>query len=272
MSTRYKKYLPLAIITIVFAFLALLCDARLQVTYYTIDTDKIQQSIRFAVITDLHSSSYGKDMNTLIHAVQQEQPDCVLLVGDIFDANHDNQNSWDCVIALAKEYPCYYVTGNHEMRMTDVDDIKHQLTQIGVHVLSGDSKSVNIHDQQIMIHGVDDYFDEDAFNAQIQEITTKAMPSQYNILLSHRPELVDKYEQCNVDIVIAGHAHGGQARIPLIAPNGLYAPHQGTNPKYTNGIHQFNNWSLLVSRGLDKRSTKYPRILNRPELIILDIT
>lgn len=210
-------------------------------------------------------------MNTLIRLAEKEKPDCVLFVGDIFDANHDNKNSWDCVTALAKEYPCYYVTGNHEMRMDTIENIKEKLTKIGVHVLSGDGKSININ-KNITIYGVDDYFDEEAFNTQIQEVKTKVNPNQYNILLSHRPELVDVYQNCNMDIVISGHAHGGQVRIPIVAPNGLYAPHQGSNPKYTNGLHEFDNWLLLISRGLDKRSTKYPRILNRPELIILDIT
>ena len=211
-------------------------------------------------------------MSTLINAVQKQNPDCVLLVGDIFDANHDNKNSCDCVAALANKYPCYYVTGKHDMRMDSVNHLKAELTKLGVHVLSGKSQSVIIDEQQFVIHGVDDYFNEDAFNEQIQQVATNANQNQYNILLSHRPELINVYKNCNMDIVIAGHAHGGQVRIPIVAPNGLYAPHQGSNPEYTNGLHQFDNWLLLISRGLDKRSTKYPRILNRPELIVLDIT
>ena len=90
------------------------------------------------------------------------------------------------------------------------------------------------------------------------------------MLLTHRPELIDKYNEYNFDLILSGHAHGGQWRIPFIL-NGLIAPNQGLLPKYTGGLYKFGNNNMIVSRGLARESTIIPRLFNRPELVIIDI-
>ena len=92
----------------------------------------------------------------------------------------------------------------------------------------------------------------------------------FSVLLSHRPELVELYQEHDFDLVLCGHAHGGQWRIPEIL-NGLYAPNQGVFPKYAGGRYDFENQTMIVSRGLARESTLAPRIFNRPELVIVDI-
>jgi predicted MPP superfamily phosphohydrolase len=251
-------------------FIITACSNELEVTHYQINTDKITKPVRLAVVTDLHSSPYGKNMQELVDAINQENPDAVLLVGDIFDNRHDNTNSWDFVYAISKQYPCYYVTGNHEVSNQELTDILMRLQSMEVHTLSGNSTSLQIHGQSIRICGVDDCLAENFIN-QIKDIADEGEESEYRILLSHRPEQLSIYDKLNIDLVIAGHAHGGQVRIPFFAPNGLYAPHQGYMPQYTGGLYEFDAWNLLVSRGLDKRSVKYPRIFNKPELVVLTI-
>ncbi len=92
----------------------------------------------------------------------------------------------------------------------------------------------------------------------------------YTVLLSHRPEFFELYTEYNFDLVLSGHAHGGQWRIPYIL-NGLYAPNQGVFPKYAGGEYTENNTTMIVSRGLARESTLLPRFYNRPELVIIDL-
>jgi len=93
--------------------------------------------------------------------------------------------------------------------------------------------------------------------------------STYTVLLSHRPELFDVYADNNIDLVLSGHAHGGQVRLPFI--DGLAAPNQGLFPQYSEGVHENNRTKMVVSRGLG--NSIFPiRINNRPELVVFTLT
>jgi len=93
---------------------------------------------------------------------------------------------------------------------------------------------------------------------------------QFTLLLSHRPERIEDYLGYPFDLILSGHAHGGQWRLPGIV-NGLYAPNQGLFPKYAGGRYDFEDTAFLVSRGLARESTKIPRVFNRPELVVVDL-
>lgn len=266
----YKWIIIVIILILIIIGLLIACNRTLEVNEYHIDADAVDNPIRFAVLTDLHASKYGKDMCQLIDAVEQIHPDAILMVGDIFDREEKNDNAWSLITSLTQRYPCYYVTGNHEISNDALTQIIAQLQEYGVRVLSGTSDTILLHNQHIRICGVDDASSSD-FMSQLHSISIEPTDADYHILLSHRPDLITLYAETKADLVIAGHAHGGQWRLPYIAPNGLYAPHQGWFPKYTSGLHQVDNTTLLVSRGLDKRSVKLPRIFNRPELAVIII-
>ena len=116
-----------------------------------------------------------------------------------------------------------------------------------------------------------DYTDDGiAIEEQLSKAETAANLENFTVLLSHRPELAELYSTYPFDLVLSGHAHGGQWRIPGIL-NGLYAPHQGLFPEYAGGRYEFAQQTFIVSRGLARESTKVPRIFNRPELVIVDV-
>ena len=99
----------------------------------------------------------------------------------------------------------------------------------------------------------------------------KSQNGHYTILLAHRPEYFQLYADYGFDLALCGHAHGGQWRLPGLI-NGVYAPGQGLWPKYAGGIYQQAACTMLVSRGLARESTRIPRLFNRPELVIIDLT
>ena len=268
---------------IVAAFLALSCVTAfwqgLTVRTYTEATDKMLSSIQIAVITDLHDSTYGREQKNLIKAIQKQNPDLILLVGDIADDERPHDATEELLSVIGAEYPCYYVTGNHEYWSGEVETIKDMIRSYGITVLEGDTEIVQIGDQKIRLCGVDDPdgFDStyntdhdktESWQEQFDACKAQTGDNIYSILLSHRPELVEEYQDSGFDLVVAGHAHGGQIRIPGIL-NGLYAPNQGFFPKYAGRRYELGNTVMIVSRGLSK--SRLPRVFNPPELIMVNI-
>ena len=91
----------------------------------------------------------------------------------------------------------------------------------------------------------------------------------FKILLAHRPERIDEYKKYGFDLVVSGHSHGGQIRIPLIL-NGLYAPDQGWFPKYAGGMYKHGELTHIVSRGASN-PLPVPRVFNPPEVVVIDV-
>lgn len=230
-------------------------------------------SVRIALVTDLHSCYYGKNMKTLINMIDKEKPDLVLLGGDIFDDKLGDKNTKIFIEDIVKKYPCYYVTGNHEFWSKRQDEMKAYMESVGVTVLVGDCETVTVNNVDIDICGVDDPYGktEEQWKEQIDSAWAKTEESHLKILLTHRPEKVAVYEQYGFDLILAGHAHAGQIRIPFIN-KGMFAPDQGVFAEYVNGTYTLSNGSIMeVSRGLGRESTPLPRFFNNPEVVILDI-
>ena len=241
-----------------------------------IDLDILKDSgtgVRIVLITDLHSCYYGKYQNWLIKRIDKEKPDLILLAGDIFDDKLDDKNTKILMEYLVEKYPCYYVTGNHEYWSRRADEMKEYMSSIGVHVLAGDCETVNVNESTLDICGVDDPYDltEAEWTQQIDTAYAKTDESHVRILVSHRPEKVDVYEKYNFDLIVAGHAHAGQIRIPFLN-RGVYAPDQGFMAEYVNGTYTLSNGSIMeVSRGLGRECTLAPRYFNHPEIVVIDL-
>lgn len=244
----------------------------LQTTHYTLVSPHLEKPVRFAVVTDLHSTWYGENQSELVGAIEREHPDAVLLSGDIVDDKEPRDAAKAFLETIAQKYPTYYVLGNHEFRTPDPEEVKDWTRDLGVTVLDGTGETVTLNDQTVLICGTDDPACGIAdFQNQFFAVSRMAQQTDaFTVLLSHRPELTDWYTDAGFDLVVSGHAHGGQVRLPLVLSNGLIAPGQGLFPKYTTGLHELENTTLLVSRGLCRNWL--PRVCNRPELVILDAT
>lgn len=272
-----KKQITAAIfILALLAFIFAALDSRLLIRTYILESEKITQPVRIALITDLHSCFYSDDQMELIEAIRSQDPDLVLLGGDICDDKIPNDNTEALLKGIADQYPCFYVTGNHEYWSEDIDAILELFQSYGVTILNGNAGTLEINGQKINLCGVPDP-DIDSFTdtavsweQMLQALSGIHQNGYYTILLSHRPERIESYLNYDFDLILSGHAHGGQWRIPGIL-NGLFAPNQGLFPKYAGGEYRFQETTMIVSRGLARESTPLPRIFNRPELVIVDL-
>lgn len=274
MTKKTKRTLALGLAAAAGVTLLAGLDARLAVRTYTIESEQVSTPVRLAVLTDLHACAYGEGQKNLLDAVAVQCPDLVLLGGDIVDdePRMPEERALATVEALAEVWPVYYVTGNHEFWTERVGEVKELLRAQGAVVLEGESHTVTAAGQSLRIGGVDDpEVGEDVWREQLEAVTAAQDGETFSILLTHRPERVEDYTGRGFDLVLAGHAHGGQWRLPGLI-NGLMAPNQGLFPRYAGGRYELDgDTTLIVSRGLARESTRIPRIFNRPELVVVDI-
>ena len=280
-----KKRTKLLLILLAFLLLLILpgfCNV-LAVRRYTVEAPGLARPVRIALITDLHSCAYGEGQRELLDAVDAEAPDLILLGGDIFDDDLPDGNAEAFLRSFAGRYPVCYVTGNHEYWSGEAGFARKMaiLDQCGIIRLSGEAVSFEVNGSRITVCGVDDPYawvdsdgfterTEGSFRQQLAQVSGHAEDGAYTILLTHRPELLDVYSRYDFDLVLAGHAHGGQWRIPGIL-NGLWAPNQGLFPALAGGLYEQNGTVMIVSRGLARESTRVPRWYNRPELVMIEL-
>ena len=254
-------------------------NTALEVNEYEIVSDRIPQGFdgfRIAQVSDLHNAEFGEGNSKLIQLLSQTEPDIILLTGDLIDSRQTNIK---IALAFAQEAmkiaPVYFVSGNHEARVIEYEDLKMGLSEAGVNVLENQIVEITREGDSITLMGIDDpsfqenYLFGDAEGVAKQTIETLQRESDgYTVLLSHRPELFELYVETGMDLVFSGHAHGGQVRLPFIG--GLVAPNQGFFPKYDAGLFSEENTTMIVSRGVGNSIVPL-RFNNRPEIISVDL-
>ena len=232
---------------------------------------------RIAQVSDLHNSEFGKNNTELLKLLSESRPDIIAITGDLIDANHTDVG---IALGFAQESvriaPTYYVTGNHEAASPQYDTLKAGLEEAGVIVLEDEAISLERNGETITLLGLGDpdfTVNGDMFGETSAMVSTKLKnlddgEGGYTILLSHRPELFETYVNCGIDLVFAGHAHGGQFRLPFIS--GLVAPNQGLFPQYDAGLYTDGSTSMVVSRGIGNSIIPF-RFNNRPEIVLVEL-
>ena len=153
--------------------------------------------------------------------------------------------------------------------------LKQKLIDNKVIILEDKIEQININESIINVAGINDPTLEHKSYLEDDEIVTEVFKNlefnsnTFTILLSHRPELFELYANYKFALVLSGHAHGGQIRIPFIG--GLVAPNQWLLPKYDSGLYEKDNTKMIVSRGIGNSVLPF-RINNNPELIYINIT
>lgn len=285
MSGKKKKIIySLAAVVLVLGILTgwtLWGNTALMVNTYEIKSDKLPEAFdgfRIAQISDLHNAVFGEGNKELIELLQKTEPDIIAITGDMIDGEKT-----DIGVALAfaeeamKIAPCYYVAGNHEWKIDNYNELFTGLEKLGVLLLNDGRTEIEKGGEKITVLGVDDpYFHTNTesgtdrepgiVDSELQGLMSEV--KGYSILLSHRPELFDIYVKNDIDLVLSGHAHGGQFRLPFMG--GVIAPHQGFFPEYDAGLFTEDGTNLIISRGIGN-SVIPLRFNNRPEIVVAEL-
>lgn len=233
------------------------------------------EGYRIVQVSDLHNNVYGIGQSYLISCIKAADPDIIVITGDLIDRNTKNVNNAMMFVNKAVEIaPVFYVSGNHEATLPEeYAELVKRMEEAGVSVLNNENVSVlTLDEESVTLAGITDpAFDWSKSDPVIvdEEIKTAfagVSDDQVKILLSHRPELINVYSANGLDLVLTGHAHGGQVRLPFIGP--LYSPSQGFLPKYTSGLYFEGNTQMYVSRGIGNGIAPF-RFNDGPELAVI---
>ena len=251
----------------------------LEVNEYEIVSDRIPEAFagfRIAQVSDLHNKDFGEGYGQLLTLLSEINPDIIVVTGDLIDSRHTDLDialefSWQA----GKIARVYYVSGNHEARVPEYEDLKIGLVKAGVVILENQKVQITREGESITLMGIEDpSFQENYLFGDSESVARQAIENLqnesdgYTILLSHRPELFDLYVETEMDLVFSGHAHGGQFRLPFIG--GLVAPNQGFFPKYDAGQFTEENTTMIVSRGVGNSIIPI-RFNNRPEIVLVTL-
>lgn len=252
-------------------------NRRLDVTRYEVSTAALPagaQGLRIAQVSDLHAADFGDFRSRVLSAVQEAEPDLIALTGDLVDYRTTRIES---VLEMAEQLqaiaPAYVVLGNHEADSPVLDELLRGLEAVGVVVLRDEAVTLEVGGTEVTVAGIDDPRVRAARGLTprdpVEVLASLALPEDGPVvLLAHRPELFEEYLGAGADLVLSGHAHGGQVRIP--GAGGVYAPHQGMFPVLSEGVHEREGTTMVISRGLGN-SIAGVRVNNPRELVLIDL-
>ena len=279
MNRKKRVLFVVAFVLVVLIVWTLWGNTALEVNEYEVVSDRIPQGFegfRIAQVSDLHNAEFGEGNEKLIQLLSQTDPGIIVLTGDLIDSRHtDIEIALDFARQAIKLAPVYYVSGNHEARVREYEDLKMGLAEAGVVILENQNVQITREGESITLMGIDDpSFQEDYLFGDSESVARQAIDDLqnesegYTILLSHRPELFDLYVDTGMDLVFSGHAHGGQFRLPFVG--GLVAPNQGFFPKFDEGRFTEENTTMIVSRGVGNSIIPI-RFNNRPEIVLVTL-
>lgn len=274
-----KKAAAIGAVLLLIAFIAVFLysqNNRIETTHFDLPSRKIPErfdGFRIVQISDLHNKSFGKENAVLLRKIENEKPDIIVITGDIVDSRHtDFDVSLHFASACVKIAPTYYVSGNHEHRFDNAEELFEALKNTGVTVLEDEKTEIRRDADKITLYGLSAKQKDGIlgdYGSQIKAVCEAKDDSGFSVLLAHYPQYLSDYAQAGFDLVFSGHAHGGQIRIPF-TNKGIFAPDQGFFPEYTGGKYSENNTVMMLSRGLG--NSLFPlRLFDRPQLIVVTL-
>ena len=238
----------------------------IEVTNYEVINNKLPQEFnnyKIIQLSDIHSKEFGKENQKLIEKIEKENPDCIVLTGDMVNATDTNFESlYQLVKKLTQKYPVYFIEGNHEqdLKQNVLQELLQKIQKEDVIVLDNEKKEIEKQGSHINIYGLwynlryyrdirneyqkDYYFSEE----KIKELLGEAKNNEFNLLLTHNPMYVDSYTKWGADLTLTGHVHGGMIRLPFVG--GVFSPERNFFPLYDAGKYTANEKEMIVSRGI----------------------
>ena len=272
-------------------------------TFYCVSSLKVNNKIRIVQISDLHNCSFGNNNDKMINRIEKLKPDLIIYTGDIIDSK---SKSDDTIIklctSLSKLAPSYFVYGNNEVEkyydnpltqdsldkkfgfnndtrdpnklLEITDSLEEELEGVGVKVLKNGSDTITVGSTNVDIYGVLTSNPSSFWSYAGGSFDEFIYKNENNLKITaiHEPLVFEEYTPNTWgDLMLAGHTHGGTAKIPVIGP--AYTHDGGILPArsghFVYGRYDVQGRPLIVSSGLE--NTNFLRINNQPEIVIVDI-
>ena len=256
---------------------------RFVVVRHEIRDRRISGHYRVVFRSDLHNKQYGRDNARLLQAIEEAQPDAVLVGGDMINGRPGEklEKAVSLLRSLKDKYPVYNANGNHEHRLKLYPETykdaaeKYEAELAGLGIVPMVNSHVQLPEVGLVIYGseIDKYYYKrftvpEMPPSYLPELLGRPDPAAFTVLLAHNPDYFPGYAQWGADLVLSGHVHGGIVRVPVWG-RGILSPNVRFFPKYDGGVFRENHSTMILSRGLGMHTIPF-RLFNPGELIVID--
>lgn len=280
MMRKRRRPWKVILLVVIAAVVLLWTDSRFRIvtTEYICESARLPENFdgfRVVQLSDLHGYSYGKDNCRLVERVADCEPDLIVLTGDFIDSAEEIPVTETLAGALMELAPVYFVSGNHDWGSGAAADLEVALERQGVVWLHNEYVTLERGESEIVLAGVEDpnSWAEMLQPDELVDIIKNERPEDYILFLGHRNNFVSLYPDLKVDIILAGHAHGGIVRLPGIG--GLLGTEHNLFPEYDKGRFSAENYDLILSAGLGDSMLPNEmisaRFLNNPEVVCVTL-
>ncbi len=255
-----------------------------RVKKYVIMDNRLKEDIKILFLSDLHNCKYGNKNVKLVERIKKINPQAVFIGGDLINGM-DKLNSARCygnaisfLEGITKDFPVYYAFGNHELYLRATclyDEYISKITSIE-NLFLINNKNVQL--KNLIIHGMElpiSSYKRRKGTYEFSEVNFRKIfgeknESLYEILLVHKPEYFEDYSRSNIDLVLAGHNHGGTIRLPIV--RGIISRDFKILPKYSYGMYKSKNNStkMILTSGLGDHTIHF-RLFNMPEMVEISL-
>lgn len=252
-------------------------DTSIEVSKYTVSSEKLPiefDNFKIAHISDYHNGP----ADGLYEILTIEKPDIICMSGDMTSDKKEETYlpAVKLISHLTKIAPCFIVSGNHDTWRTDFHEYVKQCREAGAYFLENEYFKLCKSGKHIIISGMQDVFTKvNPAEKATEYLKYFSVSEEYQIFLFHRANLLDTVKDFGFDLILSGHLHGGQIRLPLVG--GVCAPLSSLSggeriifPKYTAGMFKYGKTVMIVNRGLGN-PIPLPRVFNRPEVGIITL-
>ena len=227
-------------------------------------------NIKIVHLTDFHSDGFSKREKRVLKILENIDPDLIFITGDFID--HSSKDLESCEkfwSELSGRYQgkVFGVLGNHEhwIKSPNITAIEGLLEKNGIPILNNENKKIFQGDEFIYLLGVDD---PDSKKDDLPKAMIGTEENISKILLAHSPDIIDNLQGEKVDLILAGHTHGGQIVIPFVKPFWVPTENHG---KYVSGLFRVNDTNLYVNRGIGLSPALPIRFNCSPEITVIKL-
>lgn len=217
-------------------------------------SEKTSEAVRVVQFSDVHIKEdfTYKNLDKVVNMINKQNPDVVVFTGDLYDnyaKYHDDVNIIEKLKEIHAKYDKIAIWGNRDYGGGAVRQYENIMMQAGFTVLKNENWYVTTEtNKKVLFTGLDDSMLGNVFMPD----STKIYDSDYEILLTHEPDTADTFLEYDYDLVLSGHSHGGQIRIPFFPEiNRKAVLSTSLAVKYTGGMYQLgSNTNMYVNTGI----------------------
>lgn len=223
------------------------------------------EGLRVAQLSDLHcgaSSGWESHLRRAVKAANALHPDLVVITGDLVDRTSDIAPCIEILSALCASHGVVTVLGNHDYYGSPRRPalLVQALRGAGIVVLRNELYRIAVDDTALYLIGLDDA--HSGHDKLVQVLNLLPRQRGVRLLLSHYPDVVERLAPGTCDLVLSGHAHGGQILLPLLS---YLATRYHVRTAYSRGLYLVDGTRLYVNRGLGMLFPQ-ARFLSAPEV------